>query len=154
MESLFEFNQQYTSLDEDYANKIVIYKDGSLELYQMETSDLEPELKTIEKNPDEALAKKVSELLDQNQKAINRIPFKGKNENAEYEFKLNDKEFSLLFLNNTKNNPRHRFLFKKSRETESKAFIINLLGNIKNILEEFYPGIVNWNRIEDDFWIA
>lgn len=154
MESLFEFNQKYTSMDEDYANKIVIYEDGSLELFQMETSNFEPELKTVEKSPDDKFAQRISSLLSKNQEKINKIPFSGINENAEYDIKLNQKEFSLQFLNRFQRRDCNGKIRFKNQESNSKDFIIDFMCSLKNIFEEFYPGIVNWSRIDNNYWFA
>lgn len=154
MESLFEFNQQYSQMAEDYANKIVIYQDGSLELYQMETSNFEPELKSIAKSPDSRFAEKITSLLNKHNKKINKIPFNVVNENAQYDIKLADKEFSLEFLDRFSRIDENGKIRFKNRETNSKDFIIDFMCSIKNIFEEFYPGVVNWNRIDNNYWFA
>ena len=123
--TLFELKRGYTLMDEDYSYELIVYKDGSIYIRQMESYCYEKETTVVEKEKTEIIKTKVLELYKNYKKDIDNFITMNCDRRT-YVGSINEKHF---YLNSF----------------EDHNFIKEIAISIKKIIEECYPGEVNWN---------
>lgn len=122
---LFRINHGYTCMDEDYSYDLIVFADGSIYIYQMESDCYEKQSTIVEKGKSEKLKSSVSEILNKYKSNIDKLEFEGEI-NRGYSGSLARKHFSITSL-------------------EAAPFIKEISIAIKKIIEEVYPGEIKWD---------
>ena len=123
--TLFRISHGYTTMDEDFSYDLIVFSDGSIYVYQSETYCYEPQTTIVEKEKSEKMKTKVNEVLIKYKTEIDKIEYK-KTINRGFNGLIDGKTFSIVFLNDY-------------------PFIKEIAISIKQIIEECYPGEINWN---------
>lgn len=146
--TIFVLLEDYTSMDEDYSNKIIIFDDGSLVVQQMKTYCYEPQYSNFDFPKNEFFLDKIISLYTSKENEINNISFDEIHNNFHYTFKIRDKVFSLNFLSRWS---EYKYDGSKNERTEVSIIednIIDLFCSLQEIIESLYPKIIDWERIK------
>lgn len=152
MEILFELAHCYTQMDEDYNNRLTIYDDGSIKVYQMETYCYQPETMNIDKPANNEFLDSIKTLLKKHEKEIEEIPFTEIAPHWKFNMRVLDKQFSLIFFHRWYETNYDGTKNKRTQEDISKDFLIDLICSVKEIVEKYYPKEIKWNRFDTEHW--
>lgn len=122
---LFRINHGYTLMDEDYSYDLIVFADGSIHVYQMESESYEKQSTIVEKGKSEKLKSSISEIINKYKSDIDKLEFKGEI-NRGYSGSLGGKYFSITSL-------------------EAAPFMKEISIAIKKLIEEVYPGEIKWD---------
>ncbi len=128
-ETLFEFYQDYTSLDEDYYNEIIIETTGDLLVYQRSTFMYEPTAIEHRKFINEFFANDIKATLEKNKANIDELPNEGWSDDyCPYKIKIRDRKFALRSIN-------------------SESTTAAILVSVRILIDYYYPELVNWETV-------
>ena len=126
--SIFEFHQSYTYMDEDYENHIIVGIDGELATRQVQTYCYEPDATEKRRFANSNFSDSIKSVLEKYKTQIDSINCADWDKYSIFKIKLFDKKFSsnLYYL---------------------PDFIPELLKEVKNVIDSFHKGIIDWNYI-------
>ena len=126
--TIFEFHQSYTSLDEDYQNHITITNDGELFTRQVQTLCYEPDAVEKIRFPNEEFANSIKSILEKYRLQANNINGLDWNEYNIFQIKLGSKKFSsnLYYL---------------------PKFVPELMKDIKDVIDYYHGKVIDWSYV-------
>lgn len=135
MENLFTFQHNYTVMDEDYENRITIFNDGSLSIYQMQTNKYEPEAKNIKKEPNKDLLVEINSCLETYKNDYEDISIHECDNYITYKISIKENENTINIFN---------------KNDKDYVTLSTIIKEIKKVIEKYYPNIINWSKADPE----
>ena len=128
-ETLFEFYQDYTYMDEDYYNEIIIESNGQLVVLQRSTYMYEPTTISNIRFMNEDFARDIKAVLEKNKEKIDELPNEDwSNDYCPYKIKIRDRKFELGFV-------------------DDDSTTAGILVGVRILIDYYYPKLINWENI-------
>ena len=126
--TVFEFHQSYTSLDEDYQNHITIANNGELFIRQVQTYCYEPDAVEKIRFPNEEFLNSIKSILKKYKRQINNNVGPDWDEYTIFQIKLGSKKFSsnLYYL---------------------PKFIPEIMKEIKDAINFYHGKVIDWSYV-------